>query len=211
LPGQAIYDVDGTKGAAVPTKEISEAMAITATKKEGKTVKRDRKAEAAKPQQDRIYRKTPGTFERVSPDRFATAEKQILTLLGNNLKEARRRESLTQKDVADIMHTSQPFVGAVERGEHDIRLSTLVRLAYAVRTDPGALILGERATNYSLETLVRLVGALHAHLEAQVGSKAKDLPSGEILTLISSAPFRFNVEGGAEGDKPVVKPTSKSR
>lgn len=154
--------------------------------------------EQAKPRWSRFTRPRPSKFARVSPDRFATAEKQILMLLGRNLREARHRAGLTQTDVANITHSSQPFVGAVERGEQNITLSTLVRLAYAVRTDPGALLLGDRAANYSLETLVRLVGALHAHLQATMGDHAKNLPEGELLTLIASPSFEFNVADKSE-------------
>jgi transcriptional regulator with XRE-family HTH domain len=157
-----------------------------------KARKRDRKAEREKPQQKRVYRTSPATFERVSPERFVSAEKQILTLLGRNVREARHRAKLTQTDVADIIHTTQPFVGSVERGERNIRLSTVVRLAYAVRTDPGALLLGERAAQYGMETLVRLVAALHAHLEATMGEQALKLPAGELLSVISSPSFQFN-------------------
>lgn len=151
----------------------------------------------------------PSRFERVSPKRFAAAEKQILVLLGRNLREARRRAGLTQTDVANIIHSSQPFIGAIERMEHNITLSTLVRLAYAVRTDPGALLLGDRAANYSLETLVRLVGALHAHLQATVGDHAKTLPEGELLTLIASPSFQFNVEATPETDDREAKKEKK--
>lgn len=157
-------------------------------------------AGAEKLKESRFNRPRPSKFERVSSDRFAGAEKQILELFGRNLREARHRAGLTQTDVANIVASSQPFVGAVERGEQNIKLSTLVRLAYAVRTDPGALLLGDCAASYSMETLVRLVGALHAHLQATVGEQVKNLPEGELLTLISSPPFQFNVTGGAAGD-----------
>ena len=162
--------------------------------------KRNRGAEQAKTKQNLFNRPRPSKFERVSSERFAGAERQILDLFGRNLREARHRADLTQTDVANIISSSQPFVGAVERGEQNIKLSTLVRLAYAVRTDPGALLLGVRAANYSLETLVRLVGALHAHLLATVGEQVKDLPEGELLTLISSPAFQFNVTGATVKD-----------
>jgi transcriptional regulator with XRE-family HTH domain len=141
-----------------------------------------------------MRRPRPSKFERVSPKRFEAAEKQILVLLGRNLREARRRAGMTQTDVANIVHSSQPFIGAIERAARNITLFTLVRLAYAVRTDPGALLLGDHAANYSLETLTRLVGALHAHLQAAMGDPTKSPPEGELLTLIAPPSFQFNVE-----------------
>jgi transcriptional regulator with XRE-family HTH domain len=175
-----------------------------------KARKRDRKAEREKPQQKRVYRTSPATFERVSPERFASAEKHILTLLGKNVREARHRASLTQADVADIIHTTQPFVGSVERGERNIRLSTVVRLAYAVRTDPGALLLGERAAQYSMETLLRLVAALHAHLEATMGEQVLKLPAGGLLTVISSPSFQFNIADPSGEANSRARPSKKS-
>ena len=137
----------------------------------------------APPKRDFHKRPRPSKFERLPSERFTAAEKQLQQLFGRNLREARLRAGLTQTDVADIIASSQPYVGAVERGEINVQLSTVVRLAYAVRTDPGALLLGDRAPHYSLETLVRLVGALYAHL----------LPQGELLTLIAAPPFQFDV------------------
>ena len=172
--------------------------------------KRGTGAEPAKPKESRFNRPRPSKYERVSSERFASAEKQILDLFGRNLREARHRAGLTQTDVANIISSSQPFVGAVERGEQNIKLSTLVRLAYAVRTDPGALLLGDRAANYSMETLVRLVGALHAHLQAAVGEQVKNLPEGELLTLISSPAFQFNVTNVTAGDNKPPRREKKS-
>jgi transcriptional regulator with XRE-family HTH domain len=135
----------------------------------------------------------PSKFERVSSERFADAEKRLQQLFGRNLREARLRAGLTQTDVANIIDTTQSYVGGIERGEVNVQLSTVLRLAYAVRVDPGALLLGDRAAHYSLETLVRLVGALYAHLQETVGEQAKNLPQGELLTLIAGSPFQFGV------------------
>jgi DNA-binding XRE family transcriptional regulator len=135
----------------------------------------------------------PSKFERVSSKRFADAEKKLQQLFGRNLREARLRAGLTQTDVANIIDTTQSYVGGVERGVVNVQLSTVLRLAYAVRVDPGALLLGDRAANYSLETLVRLIGALYAHLQAAMGEQAKNLPQGELLTLIAGSPFQFDV------------------
>lgn len=150
---------------------------------------------AAAPKQKRNFHKQPrpSKFERVSSDRFSEAEKRLQQLFGRNLREARLRAGLTQTDVANIIDSAQSYVGYVERGEINVQLSTILRLAYAVRVDPGALLLGDRAANYSLETLVRLVGALYAHLQATVGEQGKGLPPGEVLTLIAGSPFQFGV------------------
>jgi transcriptional regulator with XRE-family HTH domain len=148
---------------------------------------------AQKPKRNFHKQPRPSKFERVSSERFADAEKRLQQLFGRNLREARLRAGLTQTDVANIIDTAQSYVGGVERGEVNVQLSTVLRLAYAVHVDPGALLLGDRAAHYSLETLVRLVGALYAHLQATLGEQAKDLPQDELLTLIAGSPFQFGV------------------
>jgi DNA-binding XRE family transcriptional regulator len=148
---------------------------------------------APKPKRNFHIKPRPSKFERMSSERFAEAEKRLQQLLGRNLREARLRAGLTQTDVANIVASSQPYVGAIERGEMNVQLSTLLRLAYAVRVDPGALLLGDGAAHYSLETLVRLVGALHAHLQAAMAERSRKQPLGELLTLIAAPPPQFDV------------------
>ena len=148
---------------------------------------------APKPKRNFHKQPRPSKFKRVSSERFADAEKKLQQLFGRNLREARLRAGLTQTDVANIIDTAQSYVGYVERGEINVQLSTVLRLAYAVRVDPGALLLGNRTAHYSLETLVRLVGALYAHLQATVGDQGKGLPQGELLTLIAGSPFQFDM------------------
>ena len=125
-----------------------------------------------------------GPIERVSSTRFATAERELQALFGRNLRDARNRLGLTQTDVANIIDSNQSFVGAVERGAQNVRLSTVVRLAFAVGTDPGALLLCENAKNYSLETLARIVAALHAYLQNTLHQSGPTGFSSDILTII---------------------------
>lgn len=125
-----------------------------------------------------------GPFERVSSTRFATAERELQALFGRNLRDARNRLGLTQTDVANIIDSNQSFVGAVERGAQNVRLSTVVRLAFAVRTDPGALLLCEGTKDYSLETLARVVAALHAHLQSTLDQSGPMRFSGDMRTII---------------------------
>ena len=140
---------------------------------------------------------------RMSSARFETAERELRTLFGRNLRNARNRLGLTQTDVANIIDSDQSFVAAVERGAQNVRLSTVVRLACAVRTDPGALLLGENATDYGLEALVRIVGALHAYLQSALDQSGPEGISGEMLTVI---PRDAHVGGHT-----VLPPKSKSR
>ena len=125
-----------------------------------------------------------GPFERISSTRFAAAERELRSLFGRNLRDARNRLGLTQTDVANIIDSNQSFVGAVERGAQNVRLSTVVRLAFSVRTDPGALLLCEHAKDYSLETVARIVAALHAYLQNTLDQSGPTRFSGDMLTII---------------------------
>jgi transcriptional regulator with XRE-family HTH domain len=131
-----------------------------------------------------VPRTTAGTFERLSPEAFKLADLQLRKLFGRNVRQARRRAGLTQVQVADIIGSTQPFIGAVERGEQNVKLATIVRLAYAVRTDPGTLLLGDAPANYSLETLVRLVAALNAYLQTTISEKGADMSPAAMFSLI---------------------------
>jgi transcriptional regulator with XRE-family HTH domain len=125
-----------------------------------------------------------GVYERIPSTRFLEAERALRTLFGRNMREARQRAGLTQAEVAAIIDTEQPYVGAVERGEQNVTLAVITRIAYAVRADPGALLLGDGAENYSLETLVRIVGALHTYLEATMDKHGPEGFSESMLAII---------------------------
>lgn len=49
-------------------------------------------------------------------------------IIGEQLKDERRRAGLTQEQLADKVGTKKSFISRVERGRTDIQLSTLVKL-----------------------------------------------------------------------------------
>lgn len=49
-------------------------------------------------------------------------------IIGEQLKDERRRAGLTQEQLADRIGTRKSFISRVERGHADIQLSTLVKL-----------------------------------------------------------------------------------
>ena len=72
-----------------------------------------------------------GRFERVSSSRFEVAEQELRTLFGRNVRQARHRAGLTQADVANIVDTDSAYIGTIERGDQNVTLSIVLRLAYA--------------------------------------------------------------------------------
>ena len=53
-------------------------------------------------------------------------------IIGEQLKEERRKAGLTQEQLADRIGTKKSFISRVERGRADIQLSTLVKLFHGV-------------------------------------------------------------------------------
>ena len=49
-------------------------------------------------------------------------------IIGEMLKEERRKAGLTQEQLADRIGTKKSFISRVEKGRTDIQLSTLVKL-----------------------------------------------------------------------------------
>jgi ribosome-binding protein aMBF1 (putative translation factor) len=49
-------------------------------------------------------------------------------IIGEKLKDERRKAGLTQEQLADKIGTKKSFISRVERGRADIQLSTLVKL-----------------------------------------------------------------------------------
>ncbi len=66
---------------------------------------------------------------------------QILTkTLSNNLKKLRSDMNLSQEDLADKCGLHRTYVGAVERGERNVTLSSLEVLALALKVDVPTLL-----------------------------------------------------------------------
>lgn len=55
--------------------------------------------------------------------------------LGRALRDARRRQGLTQQKVAEMAGIGQPTVSNVERGTLSVTLSTLLRILATVRLE----------------------------------------------------------------------------
>lgn len=59
---------------------------------------------------------------------------------GEAIRRRRRELGWTQEALADAAETDLRQVGGIERGTRNPTLSTIVRLADALDTDPGALV-----------------------------------------------------------------------
>lgn len=60
--------------------------------------------------------------------------------VGEKVREFRLRIGLSQEEFADECGLHRTYIGAVERGERNITLNTLIRLAKALRVSPIDLL-----------------------------------------------------------------------
>ncbi|HEY5193590.1 MAG TPA: helix-turn-helix transcriptional regulator [Solirubrobacteraceae bacterium] len=64
--------------------------------------------------------------------------------LGQNIRTRREQDELTQEDLAAACDLHPTEIGRLERGERDVRLSTLLRVARGLRIAPRDLLDGIR-------------------------------------------------------------------
>lgn len=63
-----------------------------------------------------------------------------LAALGRTLRRARRELDLSQEALAAIAGMGAKHLGEIERGNHDPRFTTILKLARALELAPGELI-----------------------------------------------------------------------
>lgn len=63
---------------------------------------------------------------------MAKARSEMKTVLAENIRNYRKRKSLSQEQLADICGLHRTYVGSVERGERNVTLSTLETFASAL-------------------------------------------------------------------------------
>jgi transcriptional regulator with XRE-family HTH domain len=62
-----------------------------------------------------------------------------LRLLGEAIRQARKRLDVSQEDFAELCGLHWAYIGQVERGEKNISFVNIVRISSALRSEPSAL------------------------------------------------------------------------
>ena len=71
---------------------------------------------------------------------FRKPSKQITKILAENLLAFRRERQISQEGLAELCNLHRTYIGAVERGERNVTLSTLEVLAQAVGVSIPSLL-----------------------------------------------------------------------
>lgn len=73
----------------------------------------------------------------------------ICKTIGLNIKEYRNSAGISQEKLAEISGLHRTYIGAVERGERNITIINLCRIAFALRIEPQLLLkdIKERGTS----------------------------------------------------------------
>lgn len=72
--------------------------------------------------------------------KHGTDDTTVLALFGAHLRELRQAQGLTQESLAHCAGLDRSYVGQVERGERNIALVNIVKLALAMSVAPSELL-----------------------------------------------------------------------
>lgn len=67
-------------------------------------------------------------------------EGELQRIVGRNLRQIRLERGYSQEAFADYMGVHRTYMGAVERGERNLTLQTLERIADFLEIDPRKLL-----------------------------------------------------------------------
>ncbi|WP_366916490.1 helix-turn-helix transcriptional regulator [uncultured Nocardioides sp.] len=69
---------------------------------------------------------------------------------GDRIRERRYELDLSQEDLAERTALHWSYIGQVERGQNNLTLHNILRLAHVLEVDPGELIRGLEAPQYEV-------------------------------------------------------------
>lgn len=68
----------------------------------------------------------------------------LVRIFARNLRKLRQAAGLTQETLADLSNLHRTYVGSVERGERNISLQNVEKLARALKIKPFELLVDSR-------------------------------------------------------------------
>jgi len=67
-------------------------------------------------------------------------EGDLQKLLGRNLRAYRRARGLSQEDFAELLEVHRTYMGGIERGERNLTLKSVERIAQKLEVDAVTLL-----------------------------------------------------------------------
>lgn len=71
-----------------------------------------------------------------------TSNSSVLTEFGRRVRARRKEMGVSQEALGHVAGLDRTYIGGIERGERNISLANVVRLAHALEVDPGSLLRG---------------------------------------------------------------------
>lgn len=65
---------------------------------------------------------------------------QTLTRIGRKIRQYRKLKGLTQEQLAELVGTNFSYIGKIERGEYNVKIHTLEKIANALEVSLSALL-----------------------------------------------------------------------
>ena len=62
-----------------------------------------------------------------------------LQIFGRTVRDMRRQRSMSQEELADLCNLHRTYIGGVERGERNVGLLNILRIAQALGVPPSEL------------------------------------------------------------------------
>lgn len=72
---------------------------------------------------------------------MAKSNNSLNKIFANNLRKKRKENDLSQEQLADLCNLHRTYIGSVERGERNITLDTLERIAKTLNIDVCELLI----------------------------------------------------------------------
>lgn len=88
---------------------------------------------------DRYYSATYRLQTRRSPDFYNHPLMDRQLAFGKRIRTVREIRGLSQEELADLAHLHRTYIGGVERGERNVSLVSIWRIADALGVDPSVL------------------------------------------------------------------------
>ncbi|UXL28963.1 helix-turn-helix domain-containing protein [Stenotrophomonas maltophilia] len=67
-------------------------------------------------------------------------ETQLVTIFASNVRRLRKERGLSQEDLAEAAGVHRTYIGMIERGEKNVTIYNIERIALALEVRPGVLL-----------------------------------------------------------------------